>query len=210
MFVIDHPVGSVVQGVVDRFSSHGAYARVGAAECYIPLRVLGDPPPRSAREVLNLGETRAFVVQRFDPDRRGIDVAPADGSAIQAERGSRAVAEAVASAAGTSQKATDAQEAPVSPVAKKAAARKAPAKKAAAKKAPARKAPARKAPAKKAPARKAPARKAPAKKAPARKAPAKKAPARKAPARKAPAKKAAAKRAPARKAPARKAPARKR
>src|SRR4051812_3715996 len=137
-FVVDHPVGSLVDGVVDRFSSHGAYVHVGEAQCYVPLRELGDPPPRSAREVLNLGETRPFTVQRFDPARRGIDVVPAGGPLAKSESGIPA-AEAVAVAAGYTNQAIDAEEAPVSPAAKKAAKRKAPAKrKAAAKKAPAK------------------------------------------------------------------------
>ena len=59
-FVVDHPLGTVVEGTVDRFSSHGAYVHAGDAQCYVPFRELGDPPPRSAREVLNLGETRSF------------------------------------------------------------------------------------------------------------------------------------------------------
>ena len=94
-FVVDHPVGAVVDGVVDRFSSHGAYVHVGEAQCYVPLRELGDPPPRSAREVLNLGETRPFTVQRFDPVRRGIDVVPVGGRLAKSDSG-RNVAEAVA------------------------------------------------------------------------------------------------------------------
>ena len=181
-FVVDHPVGTVVDGVVDRFASHGAYVHVGDAQCYVPLRELGDPPPRSAREVLNLGETRPFTVQRFDPARRGIDVVPVSGGLPKTERGIPA-AEAVAVAAGSTNQETDAEEAPVSPAAKKAAKRKAPAKrKAAAKRAPAkRKAAKKKAPAK----RKAAAKKRPAK----RKAAAKKAPAK----RKATRKRAAAK-----------------
>ena len=213
-FVVDHPVGTEVDGVVDRFASHGAYVHVGDARCYVPLRELGDPPPRSAREVLNLGETRPFTVQRFDPARRGIDVVPVSGGLPKTERGIPA-AEAVAVAAGSTNQETDAEEAPVSPAAKKAAKRKAPAKrKAAAKRAPAkRKAAKKKAPAKrKSAAKKAPAkRKSAAKKAPAkRKAAAKKAPAkRKAAKKKAPAKrKAVAKKRPAkRKAAAKKAPA---
>src|SRR5437763_2174245 len=170
-FVVDHPVGTVVDGVVDRFASHGAYVHVGDAQCYVPLRELGDPPPRSAREVLNLGETRPFTVQRFDPARRGIDVVPVSGGLPKTERGIPA-AEAVAVAAGSTNQETDAEEAPVSPAAKKAAKRKAPAKrKAAAKRAPAK----RKAAKKKAPAK----RKSAAKKARAtRNAAAKKAPAK--------------------------------
>ncbi|MEY2460846.1 MAG: hypothetical protein QOG30_2676 [Acidimicrobiaceae bacterium] len=130
-FVVDHPVGAVVDGVVDRFSSHGAYVHVGEAQCYVPLRELGDPPPRSAREVLNLGETRPFTVQRFDPVRRGIDVVPVEGRLAKSES-DRDVAQAVAIATGITNHAIDAEEAPVSPAAKKAAKRKAPAKRKAA------------------------------------------------------------------------------
>lgn len=141
-FVIDHPLGSLVEGVVDRFSSHGAYVAVGPAHCYVPLKVLGDPPPRSAREVFKLGEARSFVVQRFDPARRGIDVVPTDTAPARTESGGDA-AEAVAHA--TETPVPIAEEAPVSPAAKKAPAKKAPAKKAPAKKATASRAPARKA-----------------------------------------------------------------
>jgi hypothetical protein len=210
-FVVDHPVGSVVEGIVDRFSSHGAYVHAGDAQCYVPLRELGDPPPRSAREVLNLGESRPFVVHRFDPVRRGIDVLPVIGSVAMSESG-RDVAEAVAAATGSTNQTTHAEEAHVSPAAKKASTRK----RATAKKAPARK---KKATAKRAPARrkKAAAKKTTArKKSTARKSTAKKATRKKATRKKAPArKKAAAKRTTARKSTAKKAtrkkaPARKR
>jgi hypothetical protein len=212
-FVVDHPIGSTVEGVVERFSSHGAYITVGDAQCYVPLRELGDPPPRSAREVLNLGETRTFVVRRFDPERRGIDVVPAAGL-VTSDSGDIA-AKAVAPATGNTNHASDAEEAPVSPAAKKAAAKKkaarkkAPAKKkAAAKRAPAkRKTAAKRAPAKKRTVKKAAKKKAPAK----RKAAAKRAPAkRKAAAKRAPAKKRTVKKAAKRKAPAKKRAAKKR
>lgn len=159
-FVIEYPIGSVVHGEVERFSSHGAYIRVGEAQCYVPLRELGDPPPRSAREVLDLGETRAFTVQRFDPDRRGIDVVPTDRSTLsRSERGAPA-AEAAAPEASGMTSPPHAEEAPVSPAAKKAPAKRAPAKKTAADAAPvttaaastAKKAAATKGAAKKAPA----------------------------------------------------------
>ena len=48
-FVEHHPVGSSVNGVVESYSSHGAYVRVGDLRGYVPLRLMGDPPPRSAR-----------------------------------------------------------------------------------------------------------------------------------------------------------------
>ena len=40
-FVEAHPVGSVANGTVDRFSSHGAYAVVDGALCYVPLEEHG-------------------------------------------------------------------------------------------------------------------------------------------------------------------------
>ena len=204
-FVSAHPVGSTVSGDVERFASHGAYVLADGARCYLPLKSLGNPAPRSAREVLSSGTTYTFVVHAFDTPRRGVDLTmPGVGTATARI--------SLAAAGSASDPVQPTEEERVAAARKKAAAKKAPAKKkAAAKKAPARKkAVARKAPArKKAAAKKAPARKkAAAKKAPARKkAPAKrKAAAKKAPARK----KAAAKKAPARKkAAAKKAPARK-
>jgi hypothetical protein len=198
-FVSAHPIGSTVQGEVERFASHGAYVLVDGARCYLPLKSLGDPAPRSAREVLSFGTTYTFVVQAFDTPRRGVDLTMP---------GVVHVAAGTPAAAGSaSDPVQPTEEERVAAAKKKAAAKKAPArKKAAAKKAPAKKkAAAKKAPArKKAVAKKAPAKKkAAAKKAPAKKkAAAKKAPAKKkAAAKKAPAKKkAAAKRAPARKA----------
>jgi hypothetical protein len=212
-FVSSHPVGSEVEAVVDRFSSHGAYVVVEGAQCYVPLRSMADPPPRSAREVLTVGETRTFVVESFDSPRRSIDLAvpglQETGDPVREPDTSEEATDMAPAKKAPAKKAA-AKKAPAKKApAKKAAAKKAPAKKAAAKKAPAKKAAAKKAPAKKAAAKKAPAKKAAAKKAPAKKAAAKKAPAKKAAAKKAPAKKAAAKKAPAKKAAAKKAPAKK-
>jgi hypothetical protein len=196
-FVGQHPVGSIVSGEVERFASHGAYLLVEGTRCYLPLKHLGDPPPRSAREVLNMGTTYEFVVHAFDTPRRGVDLTLANFVPTPDASASRAATDPVPD--------QTTEEERVAPTKKAAAKKKAPAKKAAAKKAPAKKAAAKKAPAKKAAAKKAPAKKAAAKKAPAKKAAAKKAPAKKAAAKKAPAKKAVAKKAPAKKAPAKKA-----
>ncbi len=235
-FIAAHPLGAEVEGEVVEFSSHGAYVMVGEVRCYIALRNLGDPAPRSAREVLARGDLRTFVVHSLDGPRRGVDLTlppgeplPAAGSSssIPTSGAARRRTRSVASGAPIPQTAmtdTDpgasasADQVPAGAGAHRpeseatqpmSPAKKAPVKKAPAKKAPATKAPAKKAPAKKAPVKKAPATKAPGKKAPATKAPAKKAPARKAPATKAPAKKAPAKKAPAKKAPVKKAPAKK-
>jgi hypothetical protein len=210
-FVAAHPVGATVDGVVERFSSHGAYVTIGDARAYLALKSMGDPPPRSAREVLTLGETRSFVVQSIDTPRRGIDVA-LRGTAHKTDSG-RSAAKATADAVGKSNKQAHAQEAPVAPAAKKAPARRTAAKKASARKTAAKKAPARRTAAKKTTARRAPAkkatRKAPAKRTTAKRAPARKTAAKKTSARKAPAKRTTAKRAPARKTAARKTTARK-
>jgi hypothetical protein len=238
-FVEHHPVGTSVNGTVESYSSHGAYISIGenGVRGYVPLRLMADPPPTSARKVMKIGESVTLVVVSFAPLRRSIDCALPDmaDTAIadaKAEQAAEAAAELEAETGGDTK--APAEKASRRAPAKQAAKR--PARKAAAKKptpeerpdeqdtqpaperAPAKKRPARTAAAKKTaatttaaektPAKKAAAKKAPTKKAPAKKAAAKKAAAKKAPAKKAPAK-APAKKAPAKKVPAKKAPAKK-
>jgi hypothetical protein len=180
-FKADFPVGSTIAAQVDRFSSHGAYGSVDDVVIYLPNRLLGDPPPTKARDVIELGDTVDFVIHRYDDERYGVDagLVPVAGDARSTPR-----------------------------PAEKAAARSAPAKKAPAKKTATRKAPAKKAAAKKAPAKKAAAKKTATTRAPAKKATARTATARtatkKTTAKKAPAKKAAVKKATAKKTAARK------
>jgi hypothetical protein len=219
-FVANHPIGSTLEGTVESFSSHGVYVRVGNARCYSPLKLLGDPAPRTAREVLRLGDVHTFAVFSIDTPRRGIDLAlvsRATSTTQQNARASTTTSTKSAHRAGDVTSVSDAQHtATSSDVAHdtsihvdvvvgtteqphehaeeaKMAVKKAPAKKTAAKKAPAKRT-VKKATATKAPARKTAAKKAPAKKTAAKKAPAKKATATKAPARKTAAKKAPAKR----------------
>jgi hypothetical protein len=150
-FVSAHPVGSTVDGVVERFSSHGAYVTLGEVHGYVPLKLLGDPPPRSAKEILTVGENRSFVVASFDPPRRSVDVRPldlvptVDGEAVElAVEPPAEPVEAPAKKRTPAKKATKkavaeagspGEEPPArkkQAVAKKAAAKKSPAKKAAA------------------------------------------------------------------------------
>ena len=154
-----HPIGSVVEVIIDRFSSHGAYARVANVEVYVPTKALGDPPPARARDVLTVGQPTLVAIDRYDDDACGIDVR----SIRIAERdtyyaSARASSSSSSSSTEVDYAASEGSEQPTrrsEPVAtKKAAAKKAPAKKAAAKKAPAKKAAAKKAPAKKAAAKK--------------------------------------------------------
>jgi hypothetical protein len=74
-FVVDHRLGDEVEAEVESFASHGAVVRSGDVLAYVPLAGLGDPAPRSAREVLKKGETRRFVITALDPYRRGVEVA---------------------------------------------------------------------------------------------------------------------------------------
>ncbi|MBV9411625.1 MAG: hypothetical protein JO148_08515 [Acidimicrobiia bacterium] len=173
-FIADHQPGTEVEATVDSFTSHGAFVTSNGARCYVPLTGLGDPPPRSAKDVLRRGEPRTFVVQALDPPRRGIELALPE----------------VARVAGTpTEETVEAETAEPAPAKKKAAAKKAPAKKkvVATKKleaapeeavdaAPVKKAVAKKkaAPAKKTTAKKAAAKKVAAKKAAPKKAAAKK------------------------------------
>jgi len=228
-FIADHLPGSTVEGEVVEFSSHGAYVQVGDVRCYVPLKFMGDPAPRSAREVLERGERRTFVVQSIEAARRGIDLAlPGFGDIAAASapagrapapsrpRRTRAAAKALPDAAPHDDAAPAVDKAPAEAGAKQpqseatlAATKKAAGRKTAAKKTTARKATAKKATAKKTTARKAPAKRSTAKKATARKATAKKAGARKSTAKKATARKSTAKKAGARKSTAKKAGARK-
>ncbi|MHB8465002.1 MAG: NYN domain-containing protein [Acidimicrobiales bacterium] len=77
-FIEANPLGSQVEGEVETFTSHGAFVQAEGARCYVPISALGDPPPRAARDVLNRGERRRFVVQALDPQRRGIELALPD------------------------------------------------------------------------------------------------------------------------------------
>jgi hypothetical protein len=159
------PVGSIIEVIVDRFSSHGAYAKADDIEVYIPTKSLGDPPPARARDVLTLGQPTLVAIDRYDDDVCGIDV-----RAIRIDERDAYYASARASSSFVSSNTeidhttTEGSEQPTrrsEPVATK----KAVAKKATAKKAPAKKAPAKKAAAKKAPAKRAAAKKTVAKKA---------------------------------------------
>jgi hypothetical protein len=74
-FVAHHPLGTSVNAVVESYSSHGAYVRVGDVRGYVPLRLMADPPPRSAREFMKIGDAVTLVVESFAPERRSIDLA---------------------------------------------------------------------------------------------------------------------------------------
>ena len=74
-FVTEHPVGAQLEGTVSSFTSHGAMVDVGDMHCYVPAAGLGDPALQRAREVLDRGEKRSFVLVALDPSRRGAELA---------------------------------------------------------------------------------------------------------------------------------------
>ena len=64
-----------VEGTVSSFVSHGAMVDVGGMQCYVPLAGLAAPPPSRAREVVERGQLRQFVLVALDPARRGAELA---------------------------------------------------------------------------------------------------------------------------------------
>jgi Zc3h12a-like Ribonuclease NYN domain len=74
-FVAEHPLETEVDGTVSAFTSHGAMVDVGDMHCYVPLAGLGDPPPARARDVLEKGEIRTFVLKALDAPRRSAELA---------------------------------------------------------------------------------------------------------------------------------------
>ncbi len=201
-FVENHPVGTSCTAQVETYASHGAYARTGDVLIYIPLRLMDEPAPRSARSALTIGDAIAVVIVGFTPDRRSIDAALPHMAGEQTAAREMSTADSASKDAPAPRKTTARRSAASNTAAKKTRATTSPAKKSPATTSPAKKTPAKKTPAKKTPAKKTPAKKTPAKKTPAKKTPAKKTPAKKTPAKKTPAKTAPAKKAPAKKAPA--------
>ncbi len=75
-FVEHHPVGTTIDATFESYSSHGAYAvTADGVHIYVPMRSMAVPAPRSAREVVALGEKRAVIIVSFNAARRGIDAA---------------------------------------------------------------------------------------------------------------------------------------
>lgn len=84
-FVESHGVGSIVEGVVESYSSHGAYVQIGEVRGYVPLRYLGNPPPRSARDAMKLGDVMTLEIVEIIAGRRSVNLKPA--TAPRAKKG---------------------------------------------------------------------------------------------------------------------------
>lgn len=237
-FVEHQPAGSSVEAVVESYSSHGAYVDIVGSDVrgYVPLRMMADPTPRSAKSVMKIGETVSLVVVSFAGARRSIDCAVPDmAAAAIAAAAAEAPHEDESEAAeeidkpaskksaarktaakkkpaakkSAAKKATAKKVAPKKSASSKPAAKKKAATKSAAKKSAVKKVAVKKSAVKKLAAKKTPVKKAVAKKATAKKVAAKNAPVKKGVAKKATVKKVVAKKAPAKKAPVKKAAAKK-
>lgn len=137
-FVEKHPVGSKVKCVVDSYSAHGAYVSVDGIKAYAPLRLLGNPTPRSARDALKLGQVVQLVIAGYTPSRRSVEVGVVE--AVKVVAPVKSAVPAAVTPKKTAKK--SAKKAVAKPV------KKTPAKKAATK--PAKKSPVKKAAVKKA------------------------------------------------------------
>ena len=116
-FVAEHPLGTSVNAVVESYSSHGAYVNIGDVRGYVPLRLMADPAPRSAREFMKIGDAVTLVVESYSPERRSVDLAlaamathraPAEVAPAKRPRRTKSAAGAAAGAA--------AEQAPVAEV----------------------------------------------------------------------------------------------
>jgi len=120
-FVEKQPVGSKVKGVVDSYSAHGAYVKVGDIKGYVPLRLLGNPAPRSAREAIQIGDTLALVVAGYTPARRSVELGVPEAVKIAVKETKVKASAKVEKKEPVSAKKAAAVEKKVAPVAKKAA-----------------------------------------------------------------------------------------
>ncbi|MEP1123563.1 MAG: histone H1-like repetitive region-containing protein [Ilumatobacter sp.] len=200
-FVEQHPIGTSVNGTVDAYSSHGAYITIAdtGVRGYIPLRLMADPMPRSAKSIMKQGESVTVVVVSFAPARRSIDcaipdmadeaIAAAAAEQDDADTAGDSTTEKPVSKRSTRKKSATRKDVGDTPQRSSTGAKRGPNETAVSKKASSKKAVAKKAVAKKAVAKKAVAKKAVAKKAAAKKVVAKQAVAKQAVAKKAAAKK---------------------
>ncbi|HEX4539584.1 MAG TPA: S1 RNA-binding domain-containing protein [Acidimicrobiales bacterium] len=108
-FIAEHPLGQLVEGEVESFTSHGAFVRVQNAQAYVPVSGLGDPPPRSARRALRRGERRPFVLQALDPQRRGVELALPEFAHVAGSPSEETVEAEISEATGTDEVVPDAE-----------------------------------------------------------------------------------------------------
>ncbi len=132
-FVEKHPVGTKVKAVVETYAANGVSVRIGSVAGYVPLKNMGNPTPRSARDVFKLGDNVSLMVVGYTPSRRSVDLGIPDVVADMVAASLENVAKAKAKKS-TKKVATKTATAKKTATATKAAAKKTPTKSAVAKK----------------------------------------------------------------------------
>ena len=73
-FVEKNQVGTKLKGIVESYASHGVYMKVGEVLGYLPMRLMANPVPRSAREHVKLGASLNLVIVGYTPSRRSVEL----------------------------------------------------------------------------------------------------------------------------------------
>ena len=85
-FVEKNPVGSKLRGIVESYASHGVYVKVGEVLGYLPMRLMANPVPRSAREHVKLGASLNLVIVGYTPSRRSVELAVSGVEPVSTQR----------------------------------------------------------------------------------------------------------------------------
>lgn len=67
-------MGTKLKGIVESYASHGVYVKVGEVLGYLPMRLMANPVPRSAREHVKLGASLNLVIVGYTPSRRSVEL----------------------------------------------------------------------------------------------------------------------------------------
>ena len=91
-FVEKNPVGTKLKGVVESYASHGVHVKVGEVLGYLPMQLMANPAPRSAREHVKLGASLNLVIVGYTPSRRSVELAVSGVEPVSAQRAAARVA----------------------------------------------------------------------------------------------------------------------
>jgi len=91
-FVEKNPVGTKLKGVVESYASHGVHVKVGEVLGYLPMQLMANPAPRSAREHVKLGASLSLVIVGYTPSRRSVELAVSGVEPVPAQRAAARVA----------------------------------------------------------------------------------------------------------------------
>ena len=87
-FAEKNPIGTKVKGAVESYASHGVYVKMGEVLGYLPMRLMANPMPRSAREHVKLGALLNLVIVGYTPSRRSVELAVSGMESLVAQKSS--------------------------------------------------------------------------------------------------------------------------